>query len=282
MKVDKERYARDGFLVFDRLLSAHELAPLQDAFEELFTTATDGSRMWGGLTPQVMMPCLHHEAFMQSAALEVGADIATQLLGVEVVRTFDMLIYKPPGHPYATPWHQDMAYAEMPFAPGGAEIPEISLQLWFALDDVDVENGCMHFVPGVHRGLLCNHAIVSGDGSHDSRLLGIIAPEDQLPLREAVACPLAAGGATLHSYGTPHFTPPNRSLRPRRAYVINYAMVPIVDFGINLMIERLEEAGRTEIVQEVRSLLEGGGKMMAMNRLTPFFREFIRDAREAT
>jgi hypothetical protein len=45
-----------------------------------------------------------------------------------------------------------------------------------------------------------------------------------LDLKSAVACPLRAGGATVHNYGTPHFTPPNRSAnRPRRAYIFNFA-----------------------------------------------------------
>ncbi|MFZ0658894.1 MAG: hypothetical protein WAM05_09260, partial [Candidatus Binataceae bacterium] len=49
-------------------------------------------------------------------------------------------------------------------------------------------------------------------------------PERVLDLNRAVACPLRAGGATVHNYGTPHFTPPNRSAtRPRRAYIFSFA-----------------------------------------------------------
>ncbi|MGH7782005.1 MAG: hypothetical protein ACREQR_19480 [Candidatus Binataceae bacterium] len=45
-----------------------------------------------------------------------------------------------------------------------------------------------------------------------------------LDLASAVARTLRAGGATVHNYGTPHFTPPNRSAsRPRRACIFSFA-----------------------------------------------------------
>jgi ectoine hydroxylase-related dioxygenase (phytanoyl-CoA dioxygenase family) len=155
------------------------------------------------------------------------------------VRSYEMLIYKPPGHPHATPWHQDAAYAHSPHAPAGTPITLESIQFWVALDDADEENGCMHFVPGHHTRPLLAHRVASGAASEDHRLLVLVDPDAQLDLSRVVACPLPAGGATLHSYGTPHYTPPNRSAdRPRRAYIFNV----VTERGIRYLLGRTDDA----------------------------------------
>jgi ectoine hydroxylase-related dioxygenase (phytanoyl-CoA dioxygenase family) len=185
----------------------------------------EGDRMLGGITRQVMFPSRAHQTFDRNAVVRRGIRIGRQLLGTdEVARSFDMLIDKPPGHPHATPWHQDMAYARHPFAPAGSTITQESVQFWVALDDADEENGCMHFAAGSHDRPLLEHRVASGDPHDDSRLLELANPGRDLAAATIVAAPLRAGGATVHSYGTPHYTPPNRSAsRPRRAYIFNVA-----------------------------------------------------------
>jgi ectoine hydroxylase-related dioxygenase (phytanoyl-CoA dioxygenase family) len=139
-----------------------------------------------------------------------------------VERYFDMLIYKPPGHPYDTPWHKDMAYSQVPVADRGVVSDNSSLQFWIALDDVDAETGCMHFIPGQHEGPLLAHKVVSGQPDDPRRLLALVDWNRALDMSHVVACPLPAGGCTVHAAGTPHYTPPNRSSsRARRAYIVN-------------------------------------------------------------
>src|SRR2546421_63040 len=83
------------------------------------------------------------------------------------------------------------------------------------LDDVDLENGCMQFVPGAHREVR-QHYVASGDPTDQGRLLAT----DDFDTDEVVACPLPAGGCTIHTEGTLHFTGPNTSAaRTRRAYI---------------------------------------------------------------
>ena len=217
----------DGYLVLDQFLDADTLASLRDAYDEVIdrSVAAAGDRMLGGITRQVMIPSAAHPAFDRNPAVRDAIRIGRQLFGTEDVRrSFDMLIYKPPGHPHSTPWHQDMAYAKNPTAPAGTHISLESIQLWVALDDADEENGCMHFIPGLHQKPLLEHYVASGDPQDDGRLLAITDPEKQLDLSEVVAAPLRAGGCTMHTQGTPHYTPPNRSTdRPRRAYIFNVA-----------------------------------------------------------
>jgi len=217
----------NGYLSFDSLVSAEGVAELREVYDRILAreVAAEGDRWLGGVTRQVISPSKSHPLFVDNEARTATRGIARVAFdGAEPVFVFDQLLFKPPGHPADTPWHQDMAYSRMPFSPKGYPCRGLQvLQFWIALDAADAENGCMHFVPGRHHEPLLEHYVVSGADDYDGRLLGIVDPLNTLDLASAVACPVPAGGATVHLAGTPHYTPPNRSVdRPRRAYIINY------------------------------------------------------------
>lgn len=227
---DRQRFDADGFLVVEQLVAERDLVDLRHAYDELIESGTSaGDRMLGGITRQIMLPSGADPRFDDNPALLAAHTIGESLLDEPVRRVFDMLIFKAPGHPHETPWHQDMAYAGVPTAPAGVRVPPVTLQFWIALDDVDAANGCMHFVPGEHSTLL-EHEVASGDHDDPGRLLALVDPAVQLDLGRAVAAPLRAGGCTIHAYGTPHHTPPNRTTdRPRRAYIVNLASESFVE-----------------------------------------------------
>jgi ectoine hydroxylase-related dioxygenase (phytanoyl-CoA dioxygenase family) len=219
------RYDEDGFLAIDRIIDDDTVAELRVAYGDILNRLADApaDHMLGGRIRVVTWPAATHAAFKDTAALAELNEIADQVLG-EATGTFDMLIYKPPGDPEATPWHQDLAYFAQPFMAAGTDIPSCAIRFWVALDDVDEENGCMHFLPGYHREPLREHHVTAGDPDDASRLLALVDPDDQVDLARAVTVPLRAGGATMHSYGTPHYAGPNRSAdRPRCAYIVNFA-----------------------------------------------------------
>jgi ectoine hydroxylase-related dioxygenase (phytanoyl-CoA dioxygenase family) len=225
----RENFQRDGFVVLDRLLDATGVSELRVAYDQLLSGEIDCSATdnpLGRVTRQIMQPWRYHPVFAHNDALRRGLAVARTLLGVDEPQPiFQMLIYKEPGQMATTPWHQDFAYTQMPSAPAGANIPPDSyLQFWVALDDVDEANGCMHFLPGEHHAPLHDHYVAGGEPTYSQRLLAIREPEKVFDLQRAVACPLRAGGATVHGYGTPHFTPGNRTPdRPRRAYIFNFS-----------------------------------------------------------
>ncbi len=220
----RDGFHTDGFVVLDELVDTGTVNMLRQAYDDLIDrrVLADGDGMLGGITRQVMLPSQADPRFHDNVALDAAVAVAQDLLGGPVERSFDMLIDKPPGHPHPTPWHQDMAYAKQPFAPPGTAVMHETVQFWIALDQVDEENGCMQFVPGVHRQPLLEHRVASGDPSASTRLLELVDPDSQLDLESVVTGALQPGGATVHSYGTPHHTPPNRSTsRARRAYIVN-------------------------------------------------------------
>ena len=229
MTIDVERFERDGFLAIPRIAGPECVAELRQAYEDMLSGRVKSGpldRQLGSKIRQIMQPCYLSPVFADNEAVRNGREIARALLKVEEPQlAFSMLIYKEPGQLNETPWHQDFAYSELPFTPAGRNIPhDESVQFWVALDDVDQANGCMHFLPGGHLDPLHPHYVAGGDPMDNGRLLAIENPEETLDLSTAVACPLPAGGATAHSYGTPHFTSGNRTTdRPRRAFIFNFA-----------------------------------------------------------
>ena len=123
------------------------------------------------------------------------------------VKSGGHMILKPAHDGPETPWHQDEAYWDP------TEIPH-SLSVWMPLDPATTKSGCMHFVPGSHRGEVRWHRHID-----DNPLIHGLVTDDVDPT-EAVACPVPAGGATFHHCRTLHYAGPNTTARQRRAYII--------------------------------------------------------------
>ena len=133
-----------------------------------------------------------------------------QLLGVERLRFWhDQVFAKPPHHPGVVPWHQDYSYWTR-------TAPACHITLNLMLDDADLDNGCLQFVPGSHRwGLLPKLPF-------DAPLEAIRAHLPAAARWQPVAVPVRAGQATIHHSHTLHGSDCNRSDRWRRAAVCNY------------------------------------------------------------
>ena len=129
-------------------------------------------------------------------------ETAAALLGRPVEFWYDQFLAKPPRDGAETCWHQDEAY-------WGRNLDERGVTCWMPLHDVDVTNGCMHFIDRGHRDGVLAHRQPE---SVQSDLL-FCEPD----LSRAVACPIRAGSVTFHHGKTPHMTPANRSDGWRRA-----------------------------------------------------------------
>jgi hypothetical protein len=218
-------WERDGFLVKERFADSETLELLRSAYAETLDARADGDRMLGGVIRQVVAPSQTHPAFDDNALIDQGLEVMRELFDTtDAVRVFDMLLYKPAGLPHETPWHQDQSYAAVPFAPPGTDPVRGFVHFWVPLDDVGEDNGCMQFVPGHHTQPLLPHRVAAGDPNDPGRLLEIDDAERHLDLSQRVVAALPAGGVTMHTSCTPHYTGPNSTTdRPRRAYAFTLA-----------------------------------------------------------
>lgn len=235
MKLTDEQvafFAEQGYLAVDQLTTAEDVAMLREAYDRIFAERAgrdEGDQFdLGGADeegeqaalPQILNPAKYAPQMNESLLLANVKAIAKQLLGEEAEASFAHAIFKPPHHGAETPWHQDAAYWNPAVISRGVSI-------WVPLQEATVENGCMHFVPGSHTYDVIEHQSINDD----PRIHGLeIFP----PLRDryftdddVVACPLPAGGCTIHGGYMFHYAPPNRSDIPRRALIL-MAHVPAI------------------------------------------------------
>ena len=109
-------------------------------------------------------------------------------------------------------WHQDLTY-------WGLEPPQ-AVTAWLAIDDVDIDNGCMRVVPGSHRQGILTHETSAMAGN----LLSINQeiPAESFDSSQTVDLVLKAGQMSVHDGLLIHGSNPNHSARRRCGLAIRY------------------------------------------------------------
>jgi non-heme Fe2+,alpha-ketoglutarate-dependent halogenase len=120
-------------------------------------------------------------------------------------------------------WHQDATY-------WGLEPPK-ALTVWYAVDDSDVENGCMRVIPGSHQGGLRVHGKAEAHGN-------LLSINQEVPVtaeeeRSAVDLILHAGEASIHDGWLIHGSLPNRSHRRRCGLTLRYVPTSVKPVELN-------------------------------------------------
>ncbi len=137
---------------------------------------------------------------------------ASQLLDTPRVRFWhDQVFYKPPRHPGVVAWHQDYSYWTRAWPPRHVTCNIV-------LDDVDLENGCLQYVPKSHTWGLVPKLQLLKDMEGVRNLL---SPE-QLTQFKPDPMVAKAGECTFHHSHTMHGSYGNGADRPRRAVALNF------------------------------------------------------------
>lgn len=120
-----------------------------------------------------------------------------------------MYIFKPPRIGGAVVCHQDSTYIYTE--------PESCVGFWFAIDDATLENACMEFIPGAHKGPLKqrNYRV----SAH--RLVTEIYDDTPWPEHRLLPAEAPAGTLAIFDGRAPHRSGPNRSDKPRHAYTLH-------------------------------------------------------------
>ena len=221
-------FAENGYLAVDQVTTEEELEWLSTVYDELRGRPASGyldavfdlTRPYGTtdspnlgqlLFPERLVPAIRDTAMWKNARR-----IAAKLLGVPEpeIESWGHLIFKPARRGSETPWHQDEAYWD----------PALSYHAvggWMPLDDATVDNGCLWFLPGSHRGDVHVHRHLGGDPS--VHVLEIVEARD---VSAAVPVPFSAGGMSFHHPRTLHYSRPNVTGRIRRAWANEFQTAP--------------------------------------------------------
>lgn len=221
-------FHREGYLSVGELSTPDELAMMRGVYDRIFSNRAGRERGdqfdLGGddeegkeaVLPQILNPDKYAPEFTRTLLAANVKHISEQLLGPGGSCGGGHAILKPAFHGATTPWHQDAAYWNPAFR-------QRSISIWIPLQDVTIENGCMQFVPGSQKLNILPHQSIN----NDPRVHGLElkkTPETDRLIEQAVACPLPAGGATIHGGHMLHYAGPNLTAVPRRAYIMGYSL----------------------------------------------------------
>ncbi|MET1003817.1 MAG: phytanoyl-CoA dioxygenase family protein [Acidimicrobiia bacterium] len=222
-------FRENGFLAVDRITTDEELEWLRaqyDAFEaaprsgfpdQLFDVARPYGSTEEPELGQLLFPERRMQGLEDTAMYRNARRISARLLDVDDadIESWGHIIFKPPRIGAATPWHQDEAY-------WAVDLSYHALGAWTALDETFVENGCLWFVPGSHKGEVLRHRHLGDDPA-----VHILEFAEEADLSSAVPVPLPAGGASFHHPRTIHGAHPNTTDQPRRAWANEFQLAPV-------------------------------------------------------
>jgi len=219
-------FAKDGYLQIPEIADGVEVAFIRAKLEAMWASRTgfdqgyqfdlvgDDDENKVLAFPQIIHPSMFAPELLKTKFFFQAQALARKLLGPKARFSSDHALLKKPLIGPETPWHQDHGFRDPAF-----EFQEVSI--WLALQPTDMQNGCMQFMAGSHQwGRLPHQSLNGNEKVHAVECIGDFDPED------AIACPLPAGGCTVHGGLTLHSAGPNHSTRPRAAWVLIFELPP--------------------------------------------------------
>ena len=217
------RFREDGFLAIHGLTTADEIERLRGIYDGLFEgkIGYERGRQFDMVSPddncarpalsQILNPVEFAPELRETLFRKSALVVAQQLLGAEATLWFEHAISKPAQHGAATPWHQDEAHRNDP----GVAYEQVSF--WLPLQDATVENGCLRYIAGSHRGPVLTHR----SPNNDKRIMALECAAEFDRARE-IYVPLKVGEAVVHPSRTLHGAGPNQTGTARRAYIVAF------------------------------------------------------------
>ncbi|MDA1077218.1 MAG: phytanoyl-CoA dioxygenase family protein [Proteobacteria bacterium] len=228
-RLDLDAFAANGFVAVDRVTTDEELEWLRGVYTQLLARPASGfldgvfdlSRPYGTLDApmlgQLLMPERYIQAFTRTNMYRNSLAIAAHLLGMKAseLEAWSHLIFKAPFSDAQTPWHQDEAYWDV-------HLRYRTVASWMPLDDVDVDNGCLWYVPGSQHNAVLSHRHAGGDPS-----VHVLEINETVDVSGAVPVPLPAGGMVFHHPRCLHHSGGNSLNTMRRAWGLAFQSTPV-------------------------------------------------------
>jgi len=209
-------FNRDGFLKGLRIFDAAEISGHRAYFDALLArTLAAGQSSYSLSTAHLA----HGRVYDLLTHPRIVACVR-DLLGEDVIGWGSHYFCKLPGDGKSVPWHQDASY--WPLTPSKA------VTVWLAIDDADVENACVRFIPGSHRHGHLTYRLME---ENDQAVLNQVV-ENVEEFGQPVDIELRAGEISLHSDLLLHGSEANASNRRRCGLTLRYT-TPDVRAGLD-------------------------------------------------
>jgi non-haem Fe2+, alpha-ketoglutarate-dependent halogenase len=213
-----DTFNRDGYLSPIPMFAHTEIADIRSYFDDLLArTLAAGGDSYSISTA--------HLKYGRVYDLLTDARIVSyikDLLGENVIGWGTHFFCKLPGDGKRVSWHQDASYWPL--------TPSKTVTVWLAIDDANVENACMQFIPGSHWFGHLTYTLKEDDQSN--ALTQTVAGIEQL--KAPVFNVLKAGEISLHSDLLVHGSEPNTSAKRRCGLTLRYCPADVrADLGWN-------------------------------------------------
>lgn len=203
-----ESFNKDGYVKNLRVFEDEEIAAIRGYFDHLLERVVAE----GGNSYSISSAHLTYGPVWDILTNSRISDLVSDLVGQNIVGWGSHFFCKMPGDGKSVAWHQDASY--WPLSPTKA------VTVWLAIDDADVENGCMRFIAGSqHNG----HLTYRPSGSHEDNVLNQTIDNPQQYGHGEVDDELKAGECSIHSDLLLHGSDPNNSDRRRCGLTLRYA-----------------------------------------------------------
>ena len=214
-RLDSEQvagYRRDGYLFpLDVFAPAHvDMIRAEYAEARQQADRLGLGQDWKRLTranAHYLMPFVY-----QVATAPRLLDRIESILGPDILLWSAEFFVKPAQTDKIVTWHQDLTY-------WGLGETDDEVTAWLALSEVNVESGCMRFLPGSHHQKLLPHRDSFDESNLLSRGQEVDAEVDE---NEAVDVVLHPGQVSLHHGRIFHASGPNRSDHDRVGLVFRF------------------------------------------------------------
>jgi ectoine hydroxylase-related dioxygenase (phytanoyl-CoA dioxygenase family) len=206
-----DAYNRDGYVKGLRVFSTEEMAEHRHYFDELLAKVMAAGKDSYSISTAHLTYGRVYDLITHPRIVAHVKDI----LGEHVVGWGSHYFCKMPHDGKRVSWHQDASFWPMS--------PSKTVTVWLAIDDADVDNACMRFVPGSHHhGHLTYHL---SEDSENNVLNQTVTNAEQFgdPVDDA----LQAGEMSLHSDLLLHGSEANESDRRRCGLTLRYCAADV-------------------------------------------------------
>lgn len=204
-------FNRDGYITAINVFSEAEIAEHRRYFDDLLARVLASGQDNYSIKTAHLLYGKVYDLITDRRIVTYVKD----LLGENVVAWGSHYFCKLPGDGKTVGWHQDAGY--WPLTPSKA------VTVWLAIDDADVENACMKFIPGSHH---FGHLTYQLTEESDPSILNQVVPEAE-NFGAPVYNQLKAGQMSIHSDLLLHGSEANNSARRRNGLALRYTTADV-------------------------------------------------------
>lgn len=215
-----------GWLVIKNLVDAATVARLQEETDALHERMAAHTPAGVGVAwedhqdpsrPKRIRQLMHSEkvcpTIEQILTSDAMLDVVEALIGPRIILYHSKLMMKAATDGTFTPWHQDYGYWHY-----SSKTPS-QVNGMLAIDPQHVENGCIRFVPGSHKGGLVDHRRFQSSSFN----IGLSDQLDDYPA--AIPVEFEPGDAIFFGSLVIHGSAPNTSPMHRRANTFAFDII---------------------------------------------------------